>query len=66
MDVNTTAHEHDKPCPITGREPVDFIWTDHKREGCYNSCAYCHSETKPLSVMLQELKERRINNDGER
>lgn len=41
------THEHDKPCPITGKAIPKrgsyYIWTDHSRPGYFNSCYACNT-----------------------
>jgi hypothetical protein len=48
-EANRT-HEHGKPCPITNK-PIPskgsfYIWTDHSREGYFNSCYACNQPTQ--------------------
>ena len=55
-------HDYKDNCPITGRPiPNGFSWTDHSKEGPYNSCLSCcpDNQHKSIGAALHDLNERR-------
>ena len=50
-------HDPRGKCPVTGEAiPEGFVWTDHKKEGSFNSCYACN---KKIPQTLQELNDKR-------
>ena len=52
-------------CPVANKpNPGGFCWTDHSKEGCYNSCPQCCPDGfRSVGQALHELNERRGENE---
>jgi len=59
MNLNHDGREN---CPITGEAiPNGYAWTDHDKDGCFNSCLSCCPDHEHSSVgdALKALDKRR-------
>ena len=45
-------------CEVTEKE-VDQLFTDHDKEGCYNSCSHCNPRFTTIADSLRDLYEKR-------
>ena len=55
-------HDGKDKCPVTGEQiPNGYTWTDHDKEGCFNSCLSCcpEYEHKSIGSALQALADKR-------
>lgn len=52
-------HTLGKPCPISGRGVVKESFTDHSRNGIFNSCKHCHSDKRTIGQRLHDINKQR-------